>query len=176
MFVASCFHQLQLCTGVRNCLSPARDFRADPHGKDVEGGYSLPLKERLQLATERKITACHGKRGYGLPRKERLRLATKRKVTACHGKRGYGLPRKERLRLATEREVTACHGRTEKHIRGHRPCIVGDPGYLSRYSDSLRDGRSGDRIPVEAKFSFPVQSGPGIHPTLYTLGTGSFQG
>jgi hypothetical protein len=106
----------------------------------------------------------------------KLQLATERVVTACHGKSGYSLPRKEWLQFATERVVTACHGKTEKHIRGHKPRIVGGPEYLSRYSDSLRAGKSGDRIPVEAKFSFPVQSGPGVHPTLYTLGTGSFRG
>jgi len=50
------------------------------------------------------------------------------------------------------------------------------PGQLSRYSDSLRAGRSGDRIPVEAKFSAPVQNGPGAHPAFYTMGTGIFPG
>ena len=45
-----------------------------------------------------------------------------------------------------------------------------------RYSDSLRAERSGDRIPVGARFSAPVQTGPGAHPASYTRGTGSFPG
>ena len=36
--------------------------------------------------------------------------------------------------------------------------------------------RSGDRIPVRARFSAPVQTGRGAHPAFYTMGTGSFQG
>ena len=35
-------------------------------------------------------------------------------------------------------------------------------------------GRSGDRVPLEARFFIPVQTGPGTHPTSYTMGTGSF--
>jgi len=38
----------------------------------------------------------------------------------------------------------------------------------------LLDGRSGDRIPAEARISAPVQTGPGVHPASYTMGTGSF--
>ena len=49
-------------------------------------------------------------------------------------------------------------------------------GQLSRYSDQLRAGRSGDRIPVGARFSAPVQTGPGAHPASCTMGTGSFPG
>jgi hypothetical protein len=49
-------------------------------------------------------------------------------------------------------------------------------GYLSRYSGWLRAGRSGDRIPVGARFSAPLQTGPGAHPASCTMGTGSFPG
>ena len=44
-------------------------------------------------------------------------------------------------------------------------------GYLSRYSDLLQAVRSGDRIPVGAKFSAPYQIGAGSRPT-----SGSFPG
>jgi hypothetical protein len=43
-------------------------------------------------------------------------------------------------------------------------------------SDWLRAGRSRDRIPVGARFSAPVQTGPGAHPAFCTMGTGSFPG
>ena len=35
---------------------------------------------------------------------------------------------------------------------------------MAQYNDSLRVGRSGDRIPLRARFSAPVQTGPGAHP------------
>jgi hypothetical protein len=51
-----------------------------------------------------------------------------------------------------------------------------EPGWLSRYSDSLRAGRSGDQTPVAARFSAPVQTGPGAHAASYTTGIGFFPG
>jgi hypothetical protein len=42
------------------------------------------------------------------------------------------------------------------------------------YSDSLQIGRSGDPIPVVARFSASVQTAPGANSASYTMGTGSF--
>jgi len=43
-----------------------------------------------------------------------------------------------------------------RNISNMRMVHTCGPGWLSRYSDSLRAGRSGDRIPVEARFSAPA--------------------
>ena len=48
-------------------------------------------------------------------------------------------------------------------------------GWLSRYSDWLWAGRSGDRISVGTRFSVPVQTFPRAHPAS-CMGTGSFPG
>jgi hypothetical protein len=48
--------------------------------------------------------------------------------------------------------------------------------HLNWYSDMLWAGRSGDRILVGARFSAPIQTGPGVHPASYTMGTGIFPG
>jgi hypothetical protein len=67
---------------------------------------------------------------------------------------------------------------TNIYISYDNTCIGhnGRPRWLSRYSDSLRVERSGDRIPVKARFSAPVQNVTGVHPVSYTKGTGSFTG
>ena len=54
--------------------------------------------------------------------------------------------------------------------------ITNGSGQLSRYRDSLWPGRSRDWIPVEARFSAPVRTGPEAHPASYTMGTRSFPG
>jgi len=50
------------------------------------------------------------------------------------------------------------------------------PEQLSRYSDSLQAAPSGDRIPMEASYFEPVQTGPEAHQSSCTMKTGSFQG
>jgi hypothetical protein len=47
---------------------------------------------------------------------------------------------------------------------------------LIRYTEWLRAGRSGDRIPLGARLPVPVQASPGAHPASCTMGTGSFPG
>jgi hypothetical protein len=44
-----------------------------------------------------------------------------------------------------------------------------------KFSKTLKAvGGSGDRIPMGARFSAPVQTGPGAYPASFTMGTGSF--
>jgi hypothetical protein len=45
-----------------------------------------------------------------------------------------------------------------------------------RYSDWLRAGRFGDRIPMGARFFAHVQTGPCAHPSLLYNGYGVFPG
>jgi len=47
---------------------------------------------------------------------------------------------------------------------------------IADITDSLRAGRFGDRIPVRATYSAPVQTAPGVHPAFYSIGTGSSPG
>ena len=45
-----------------------------------------------------------------------------------------------------------------------------------RNSDLLWAGRSGDQIPMEARFSAPAQRVPEAHTASFTRDTGYFQG
>jgi len=44
------------------------------------------------------------------------------------------------------------------------------PARRSQYSDSLRAGRSGYRIPVGARIFAPLEIGPGAYPSSSTIG------
>jgi hypothetical protein len=84
---------------------------------------------------------------------------------------------KARNNAASLRVVTECIGR-QKHresaLRGF--CGASSCGGGPWYSDWLRAGRSGVRIPVGARFFSHVQTGPGAHPASCTMGTGSYLG
>jgi len=59
-------------------------------------------------------------------------------------------------------------------VRNHAKLLTANgPEWLSRYSDLLRAGRSWDRI-TRARFSAPLQIGPGVHSASCTMGNGSF--
>jgi hypothetical protein len=50
------------------------------------------------------------------------------------------------------------------------------PGSVVGIATVYGVGGSGDRIPVEARFSAPLQTGRGAHAASCTMGTGSFAG
>ena len=47
---------------------------------------------------------------------------------------------------------------------------------LSQYSNLVRAGRSGNRIPVGTRYFTLIQTRRGANPASYTMGTGSFPG
>jgi len=54
--------------------------------------------------------------------------------------------------------------------------ISSGPGSVVGIATAYGLGRSGDRIPVGARFSAPAQTGPEAHPASCAMGTGSFPG
>ena len=52
----------------------------------------------------------------------------------------------------------------------------GGPGSVVVIANAYGLDGPGDRIPVEARFSTPVLTGPEAHPASRTMGTGSFPG
>ena len=80
-----------------------------------------------------------------------------------------------KIHLAQNREKVF-HTPNIQDIKISPTCIHCGPGELSRYSDQLRAGRSGDQNPVRARFSTTIQTGPGAHLASYTMSTRSFLG
>jgi hypothetical protein len=54
--------------------------------------------------------------------------------------------------------------------------IVSGAGIAQTVQQLVKEGRSRDLIPVKARFTAPVQTGPGTHPASYITRTGSFPG
>jgi hypothetical protein len=63
-----------------------------------------------------------------------------------------------------------------KHVFSDFNSVICGPGSSVDVATELQAGRSGDRIPVGARFSAPVQTDPEAHPASCTMGTGSFPG
>jgi hypothetical protein len=66
--------------------------------------------------------------------------------------------------------ISMCH-RMVLNTQGQRHLI-----FCSCNGAFLRTGRSGVRVPLGARYSAPVQTGPGDNPASCTMGTGSFPG
>jgi len=75
------------------------------------------------------------------------------------------------IRTATKETVYGCDDGV-LHYLSFSVSGRGRDSVVGVASDSLRAARSGDRIPVVARFFAPVQTGPGAHPASYTMGTG----
>ena len=61
-------------------------------------------------------------------------------------------------------------------VKNRNAYQTGGSGKRNPYTDSLRAGRFGDRIPVGVRFSAPVKNGsPGDHTDSYIMPTGSSQ-
>ena len=86
-------------------------------------------------------------------------------------------PKEWRLREQTDNrtgvlQISHCVMRNTNKIHYYITyCWLGE---RRRYSDSLRAGRSVNRITVGARFSASVQTDPGAHPASYPRGTMSF--
>ena len=106
---------------------------------------------------------------------QKFHVLPTQRVCVFHGSQG-----KERIFSCTE--LTGWfYNRDEVHLLRVTNCLFKYisgllllkcwQGQLCRYSDSLQDGRPLDRIPVRARFSAPVQTGPGTHSASYTMDT-----
>jgi len=82
---------------------------------------------------------------------------------------------KRRNQLSTAQQNFHYALTTVTTVRGGRVTEQIVRNFLFYMCDWLRDGRSGDRIPVGgARFYAPLQIGPGDHPASCKMVTGSF--
>ena len=73
--------------------------------------------------------------------------------------------------LLSQNYTVHSNGRIQSYMQLY---LYAGPGERSWYSESLRDWRSGDRIPVGPRFYAPVDTVPVAHPVSLTMATGSF--
>ena len=73
----------------------------------------------------------------------------------------------------TNRRVQFRKSFKSQRIRADDAMFDDEACFLVNGTATLRAGRSGDQIPVMARFSTPVQTGPVAHAASYTMGTGS---
>jgi hypothetical protein len=93
------------------------------------------------------------------------------KVTPVHAMEAYG-----EVEVCLQLFVASARSGVTGQILCTMLCMyifVRGQGYCSPHCDSLRAGRTGDRIPVGARFSAPIQTDPGAHPASYTVDIGS---
>jgi len=119
------------------------------------------IKHRHKFATGRQRRGCIGKLSWigGDSRQ----MEGQHSPPWRHYGRGYLKPKRRVANIYT----------VEPNIWGS--WLRREPGYLSRYRDSLWVGRSGDRITVGTRFSTTVQTGPDAHPDSFTVDTWFFR-
>ena len=102
---------------------------------------------------------------------KQLRLCCRR-----HVDRTSGTMRFKTNALDLSVNNASCSIKKETEIKLPKTYLGCGPGSVVGIATDYGAGRTGDRIPVGARFSPPVQTGPGAHPTSCTMGTGSFPG
>jgi len=124
---------------------------------------------RLQNKANSHLDSPLRSSGYGKPeeRKKTKRKEGKNKLTnkqmkkkRQNKKRRHAHCNKPLIRPSTPKPVSPSYSKIGLE-------------YRSRYSDSLRTRRSGDRFSLKQRFPAPVKIGPGAHPSSCKMGTAS---
>jgi hypothetical protein len=130
----------------QNCQKPTRTYLASCFMCTAEGVFSPGLKRSVRKA-QYTLSSC----------------------AVCLFIL-YFLPSSHTLSWRAQKQITFLR---HNFLKGRPYAVIWD-GYRSQYSDNLRAGRSGDRIPVGTSFSAPFQTGSEAHAASSTMGTGSF--
>jgi hypothetical protein len=78
----------------------------------------------------------------------------------CEEIRGYVQHRAKTcvVHMPLSLSLSLSHSHTHSHTHPHTHIHAREPGVRTRYSDSLRAGQSGDRIPVGSEIFLPCQN------------------